>query len=74
MEAVRAYYDGHAFVPTGPVSIRKNRSVTLTIVEEPRENQTKKALLSMAGCLSETAYQEFKEALKDTERIDEDEW
>jgi len=74
MEAVRAYYDGRVFVPTRPVSVRKNQPAIVTILDEARENQTQKALLSLAGILSEEEYQDFQEALRDTERIDIDEW
>lgn len=74
MEAVRAYYDGRVFVPTKPVSFRKNQPAIITILEEARENLTKKTLLSYAGCLSEEDYQEFMIALKDTEKVDIDEW
>ena len=74
MEAIKAYYDGHAFFPTEPVSVKKNQSVTLKIVDEVRENRTQEVLLSLAGSLSEQSYQEYQEALKDCERIDADEW
>ena len=74
MEAVNAYYDGHAFVPTKPVFVRKYQRAIITILDEVKENHTKKALLSLAGILSEEEYQDFIEALKDTERIDADEW
>ena len=65
MEAVNAYYDGRAFVPTKPVSVRKNQHAIVTILEEARENKTKETLLSMAGIISEEEYQDFVEALKD---------
>ena len=74
MEAVNAYYDGRVFIPTKPVSARKNQRAIITILDETRENHTKEKLLSRAGMLSEEAYREFKEALKDCERIDVDEW
>jgi hypothetical protein len=67
MEAVNAYYDGRIFVPTKPVSARKNQRAIITILDEARENRTKKALLSLASILSEEEYKDFLEALKDTE-------
>jgi hypothetical protein len=74
MEAIRAYFDGRAFVPTKPVSVRKNQPVLVTILDVPDDNATKKRLLSFAGALDEDDYCDFVEALKDTERIDADEW
>ena len=74
MEAVNAYYDGRVFVPTKPISARKNQRAIITIIDESRENRTKEKLLSCAGTLSEEAYQEFMAALKDCERVDRDEW
>lgn len=34
MEAVRAYYDGHAFVPVKPVVFRKNQPAIVTMLNE----------------------------------------
>jgi hypothetical protein len=74
MEAIRAYFDGRAFVPTKPVSVRKNQPVLVTILGVQDDNSTKKRLLSFAGALGEDDYRDFVEAFKDTERIDADEW
>ncbi|MCL2111030.1 MAG: hypothetical protein FWH32_02010 [Clostridiales bacterium] len=74
MEAVRAYYDGRVFVPTGAVLARKNQSAIVTILDEARKNKTKETLLSLAGILSEEEYHDFIDALKDTERVDVGEW
>jgi len=74
MEAVRAYYDGRVFIPVKPVSAKKNQPVIVTILEEARGNGIKEKLLSLAGSLSEEDYVEFMDALKDTERVDVDEW
>ena len=38
MEAVRAYYDGYAFVPTRPVVARKNQPAIVTILNEASED------------------------------------
>jgi len=74
MEAVNAYYDGRVFVPTKPVLARKNQRAIITILDEVRENRTKEKLLSRAGTLLEEDYEEFMNALADTERVDENEW
>jgi hypothetical protein len=34
MEAVNAYYDGHAFVPTSPVKAQKNQKAIVTVLDE----------------------------------------
>ena len=74
METVQAYYDGSVFVPIEPVSIRINQPVVVTVLDDVRENLTKKTLLSLAGSLSEEGYNDFKRALKDTEEVDVDGW
>jgi hypothetical protein len=40
MEAVNAYYDGRSFVPTKPVSVKKNQRAIVTILDEPVSVQT----------------------------------
>jgi hypothetical protein len=53
MEAVNAYYDGRAFVPTKPVQVKKNQKAIITILDEARsENsvaETKQAIKNMRG-------------------------
>jgi antitoxin Phd len=44
------------------------------ISEDKRENRLKNNLLALAGTLGEADYEAFMEALKDTERVDADEW
>jgi len=34
MEAVSAYYNGHAFIPTKPVRAKKNQRAIVTILDE----------------------------------------
>ena len=41
MEAVKAYYDGHAFVPTTPVKAKKNQEAIVTILEEVRDERSR---------------------------------
>jgi hypothetical protein len=71
MEAVNAYYDGRVFVPTQHVNARKNQSAIVTILDEAQDNATKRTLLALAGSLDEDDYNDFVNALKDTERVDE---
>ena len=34
MQAIRAYYDGNAFVPLVPINLKTNQQVVLTITEK----------------------------------------
>ena len=72
MNAVRAYYDGNVFVPVEPVLAQRNQSAIITILNEITKEE--KPYMKFFGCLSDESYNEIMEALKDTERIDEDEW
>jgi hypothetical protein len=74
MEAVSAYYDGRVFIPTQPVNARKNQSVLVTILDDTQGSATKETLRTLAGSLDEADYNDFINALKDTERVDEHEW
>jgi hypothetical protein len=55
MEAVNAYYDGHAFVPTKPVNARKNQQAIVTVLDEVRSEASKeharKAIEDMCGII-----------------------
>jgi hypothetical protein len=59
MEAVNAYYDGQAFVPTKPVKAKKNQKAIVTILDEVREDvskeRAKKALKEMRGMFKGTS-------------------
>jgi len=74
VEAVKAYYDGHAFVPLFPVNIAKDRLAIVTILDSMPENDSKKDYLQYAGALSDADYQELTKTLKDTRKIDKDGW
>jgi hypothetical protein len=34
MQAIRAYFDGHAFIPLRPITIRKNQHVLMAVVDD----------------------------------------
>jgi hypothetical protein len=75
MEAVKAYYDGHAFVPKFPVSAEINQEAIITFAEPQSSNISKKErLLSLAGRISHEDYLEMEKALEDTERVYPNEW
>jgi len=78
MQTIEAYYDGRAFVPITPVSVRKNERAVITIFEGITDKRPKrkneKAYLNYAGTLSDKNYEEIMEILKDTAQIDANEW
>jgi hypothetical protein len=55
MEAVNAYYDGHAFVPTKPIKAQKNQKAIVTLLDEVRSEASKeharKAIEDMCGII-----------------------
>jgi len=75
MAVVKAYYDGHAFVPKSPVSVEENHEAIITFSEPQSFSVLKKEhLLSLAGSISHNDYLEMEKALEETERVYPDEW
>jgi len=75
MIAVKAYYDGRAFVPKSPVSAEINQEAIITFLEPHFSNVSKKErLLSLAGSISHEDYLEIEKALEETERVYPNEW
>ena len=73
MEAVKAYYDGHAFVPMFPVKTAKNRPAIVTMLDNEVLDDSSKNYLQYAGKLSDNAYRELTGILQDTRKIDKNE-
>ena len=74
MQAVKAYYDGKAFVPLSPIKITINQSAIVTILDEELKEPQTKSYEDYFGVLSDEDYNEISEALLETQRIDKDEW
>jgi len=72
MNAVKAYYDGRVFIPTEPVKARRNQHAIITILDDERKEN--KPHLRFIGALSKESYEEISIALKDTQKVDADEW
>ena len=72
MEAVKAYYDGSVFVPIEPVKAKRNQNAIITIIEDVKKEV--KPHLRFIGILSDESYNEISVALKDTQKVDADEW
>ena len=67
MTAVKAFYNGHAFVPKSPVSAEINQEAIVTFLEPQLPNSSKKEhLLSLAGSISHEDYLEIEKALEET--------
>jgi len=74
MIAVKAYYDGKAFVPLSPIKITTNQSAIITILDEELKEPQAKPHENYFGVLSDEDYNEISEALLETQRVDTNEW
>jgi hypothetical protein len=75
MAAIKAYYDGYAFIPKSPVSMEINQEVIVTFSEPQSFNSLRKErLLSLAGSISHNDYLEMEKALEETEKVYTGEW
>ncbi|GBR76546.1 hypothetical protein NO2_1079 [Candidatus Termititenax persephonae] len=74
MEAIKAYYDGRAFVPVFPVNVAKNRVAIITILDNIMDSVPEKTYLQYVGKLSDDSYQEMTAILQDTRKIEKNEW
>jgi len=75
MAAVRAYFDGHAFIPEIPIIAEINQEAIITLLESQFSNASKKEhLLGLAGSIAHDDYLEMEKALEDTERVYPNEW
>ena len=68
MTAVRAYFDGRAFIPESPVIAEINQEAIITFLESQPSNTSKKEhLLGLAGSITHDDYLEIERALEDTD-------
>ena len=74
MDKIKAYYDGSVFVPLGPVNAKPNQQAIVTILGEVGVINGGEGHSAFFGALTHESYIEIMNALKDTERVDEDEW
>lgn len=74
MNAVQAYYNGSVFVPLAPVNAELNQPALITILDVVKANTENSHYNDFFGALSGESYSEIAEALKDTERVDVNEW
>ena len=74
MTAVKAYYDGKAFIPISPVRAAKNQRAIVTVLDDTAGINESGDYLRFAGALSDEDYREITAILESTERIGESEW
>jgi hypothetical protein len=75
MVAVKAYYDGNAFIPETPICAELNQGAIITLLEPSLKHTSKKEhLLSLAGIISHDDYLEIEKALEDTEKVYPNDW
>ena len=74
MEAIQAYYNGSVFVPLTPVKAKLNQTAIVTILDTVKTDAGGTRYFELFGSLSSESYSEIIGALKDTERVDMDEW
>jgi hypothetical protein len=76
MLALKGYFNGKEFVPLEKVNIKANQKVIITVLDEYIDTLTKKEkpYKKYVGKLSTTSYNELVEALKETEKVDLNEW
>jgi hypothetical protein len=74
MTAVKAYYDGKAFIPISPIKAEKNQAAIVTVLDNVGEGTDNREYLQFAGSLPDEDYREIIAILQSTEQIDEHEW
>jgi phosphopantothenate synthetase len=74
VQAVRAVYDGRAFVPVRPVNAAKNQAAIITILDEVQKAGDSKLYVKYAGQLSDERRAELEEILEGTRGVDSSEW
>lgn len=76
MLALKGYFNGKEFVPLERVKIKRNQKVIITVLDEfvSEKDSQEKPYKKYIGKLSNDNFNEIKEALKETEKVDENEW
>lgn len=76
MLALKGYFNGKEFVPLDKVDIKPNQRVIITVLDEYFyiEDKAEKSYKKYVGKLSSESFNEISEALKETEKVDVNEW
>jgi hypothetical protein len=75
MLALNGYFNGKEFVPLDKVDVKPNQRVIITVLDEYiEERKPEKSYKKYVGKLSTESLNEINEALKETEKVDVNEW
>jgi len=75
MVAIKAHFDGYAFIPEVPVSAEVNQKAIITLLKPEHSKMSKKErLLSLAGSISREDYLEIEKVLEETEKVYQNDW
>ncbi len=76
MLALKGYFNGKEFVPLGKVDVKPNQKVIITVLDEylSIEEIPEKSYKKYVGKLSSESFHEIIKALKETEKVDVNEW
>ena len=74
MDTIQAYYNGSVFVPITPVNAKINQPAIITILETENTKVSGNSYDEFFGAMDAESYKEIMGALKDTERVDVNEW
>jgi len=77
MRAVKAYFDGNAFIPLSPISVKPNQAAIVTVLDDFgvfKGNDGDKPFKKYIGVFSDDDYSEMARILEDARGIDGDEW
>ena len=74
MQAVKAFYNGVAFIPLTPVNVKPNQSAIITILDDIELIITDNPYKKFIGKLSDESYYEIEKALLETQKVDINEW
>jgi len=76
MLEINGYYDGKEIVLLDKTAVKPNQKVIVTVLDEFIDIKEKnpKPFRKYVGKLDFTSFNEINEALKDTEKVDFNEW
>lgn len=76
MLAANGYYNGKEIVLLDKVTVKTNQKVIVTVLDEfiNAKEKNAKSCLKYFGKLDDASFKEIEEALKETEKVDENGW
>jgi hypothetical protein len=76
MQAIRGYYNGKEIISLEKVSLKPNQKIIITVLDEYLDVNPiqPKPYKKFVGKLNTQSFQEISSALKETEKVDYNEW